>query len=75
MKLPVLGMGGILGEVLMPSSKQRYDVRYRKDLNNETAFNKYLSERRAHCMDPYEYRYFDTILLNPGWVSLSLLAG
>ena len=76
MKLPVLGFPsptaqsttsstevgrwGILGGGILHEPCP-YDVRYRKDLSNKTAFETYLAERRDRCTDPYFGRYFEAI--------------
>jgi len=52
-KLKVLG----LPEGYVP----RWTVRYRADINTQEAFEKYLDQRRAHLVDPFEFSTIDPI--------------
>ena len=49
-----VGRWGILGGGILYSLKpHRLEAYYRKDLKSEKVFNKYLNDRRVHCIDPY----------------------
>jgi hypothetical protein len=41
--------------------RPRLTARYRADLNSQEAFEKYLDERRAHLIDPFEFSGVDPI--------------
>jgi hypothetical protein len=50
------GGGGILHLL-----DERWTVRYRVDINTQEKFEKYLSDRRAHLVDPFEHSWIDPI--------------
>ena len=51
------GGGGILHLLERP----RWTVRYRADINTREKFEAYLSARRAHWVDPFEFSSVDPI--------------
>jgi hypothetical protein len=58
LKMPLLGFGGILSPVL---ASPRFDVWYREDISTQAKFERYLSARRAHWVDPFEFSGVDPI--------------
>ena len=41
--------------------RPRWTVRYRADIDTQEKFEAYLSARRAHCVDPFEFSGVDPI--------------
>ena len=58
-KLKLLGLPE--GATLYVLERPRWIVRYRPDLRSQEAFEKYLDQRRAHLVDPFEHSSIDPI--------------
>ena len=41
--------------------RPRFDVWYREDIDTQAKFERYLSDRRAHWVDPFEFSSVDPI--------------